>query len=146
VWTPVPNAKNPNPSQAGLRKSAESLISKLDLRERKHMGYVPTHGSNCYRLRSYLTVCQSCGASVIFFECSCGSRVFLDPPYEGNHSCGTTKRKERAQLLLDLLAHAEEDPDGQMECPMCHVAIKNKVARRHFKKCPKRKVWFPLEA
>lgn len=109
------------------------------------MGHVPTHGSDCYRLRSYLTTCQGCGGSVIYFECSCGSSVFLDPPHEGNHSCGTNKRKTRALLLLDLLRYAEDDPDGETECPMCVVVVKSKGARRHFRKCPKRKFWFPLE-
>lgn len=110
------------------------------------MGWVPTHGSDCYRTRSYLTICFNCRSAVIFFECSCGSKVFLDPPREGNHSCGKSRRRERAQLLLDLLEHAESEPEGETECPMCKVVIKSKGTRRHFKKCPKRKVWFPLES
>lgn len=109
------------------------------------MGHVPTHGPGCYRVRSYYTACQRCDESVIYFECSCGSKVFLDPPDQGNHSCGTAFRKAHAVLLIDLLEHAESDPSGHIECPMCGVVVRSKEARRHFKKCPKRKAWFPPE-
>jgi len=38
---------------------------------------VPTHGPWCHT-RTWPTSCPTCGASVFFFSCSCGSKVFFD--------------------------------------------------------------------
>ena len=51
------------------------------------MGYVPSHRESCVKVRSFPTFCQKCFARVIYFECSCGSKVFFDPPREGEHLC-----------------------------------------------------------
>ena len=40
---------------------------------------VPTHRAGC-ETRMWSTRCPSCQASVFFFSCSCGSRVFFDSP------------------------------------------------------------------
>jgi hypothetical protein len=114
------------------------------------MGYVPTHGPSCYKVHSYLTHCSSCGEPIVYFECSCGSKVFFDPPDEGLHECGKVtgaRRAERATLLLDMLHYASLDPDGNTECPMCGVVLKNAGdrPRKHFKRCLRRKEWFPFE-
>ncbi len=48
---------------------------------------VPTHGYDCQTLKYYKTTCSYCRNNVFYFECSCGSKVFLD----GNgfqHDCG----------------------------------------------------------
>lgn len=49
------------------------------------MGYVPSHNDWCVKVRSFPTFCRDCYRRVIYFECSCGSRVLLDPPREGRH-------------------------------------------------------------
>lgn len=109
------------------------------------MGYLPTHGPDCYKVHSFATTCRDCHAVVIYFECSCGSKVFLDPPDYGQHSCGKPiKRAERANLLITLIEYAQQNINDTTECPMCGVKVKNKTVRKHFKKCPKRKLWFPL--
>lgn len=115
------------------------------------MGYVPNHGSGCYKVYSYLTCCSSCSDLVVYFECSCGSKVFFDPPDEGEHKCGkatSARRAQRASLLMDMLHYASLDPEGRTECPMCRVVLRNSEdrPRKHFMKCPRRKEWFPFEA
>ena len=49
------------------------------------MGYVPNHGDWCVKVHAYPTFCRDCYRRVIYFECSCGSRVYFDPPREGLH-------------------------------------------------------------
>lgn len=108
------------------------------------MGYVPNHGPNCFKVRSFYLLCRNCGNGVIYFECSCGSKVFLDPPDEGRHNCIQKMRGDHAQQLLELIEIAAADRHEDTECPMCGVTIRNKDVTRHFKKCPKRKIWFPI--
>jgi hypothetical protein len=45
---------------------------------------------------------------------------------------------------LDLIESADADLHDHTECPMCSATVKNKDVKRHFKKCPKRKNWFPI--
>ena len=54
------------------------------------MGQVPTHGDWCVKVRAYPTFCRKCHRRVIYFECSCGGKVFLDPPREGPHEDSCT--------------------------------------------------------
>ena len=49
------------------------------------MGYVPNHGDWCVKVYAFPTFCPACYRRVIYFECSCGSKIFLDPPDEGLH-------------------------------------------------------------
>lgn len=51
------------------------------------MGYVPTHGPGCEKVHAFPTPCKYCSASLIYFECTCGSKVFLEPPSGGRHDC-----------------------------------------------------------
>lgn len=97
------------------------------------MSYIPTHSVDCSKVRSYLTACQLCNAAVVYFECSCGNKVFFDPPEDGKHNCIPYKRTERAALLIDLIQHAEVEPLGETMCPMCRSLIKNSRAKRHLK-------------
>ncbi len=50
-------------------------------------GYVPTHGPSCVKVRAYPTKCPTCKKPVIYFECSCGSKVFLRLARGGQHVC-----------------------------------------------------------
>ena len=110
------------------------------------MGYVPTHGPGCVKVQSFFTYCPDCHGAVVYFECSCGSKVFLDPATKVPHECVQYLRGERASLLIELIGHAKSKKVGQTQCPMCHIILRNERVRRHFKKCPKRKVWFPFKA
>lgn len=105
------------------------------------MGYVPTHGPNCRKVRAFFAACRTCSNPIIFFECSCGSRVRLDPPHEGVHACMRVNRGERAQTLIDLITRAAYDPTGETQCPMCEIIIRNSRAKHHFKVCPRRRTW-----
>ena len=115
------------------------------------MGWVPSHSSSCVPVRSFLLKCRYCGNPVVYFECSCGSKVFLDPPREGNHRCAGfsensyigeggryTGRGGRAKILLDLIQYAEYSNDETVRCVMCDVDIKRLKLKKHLKKCPKR--------
>lgn len=108
------------------------------------MGYVPTHRTSCIKVYSFPLKCRYCRSTVIYFECSCGSKVYLDPPDDGLHDCGRAIRADRAMLLMDLIEISHFDPGSQTECPMCGIKVLNAKdrIRKHFKKCPKREVWF----
>ncbi len=119
------------------------------------MRYVPTHGLDCAKLSSYPADCDRCGAKIIYFACSCGSKVYFDPYDEGDegdggvHDCANSLnldlRSKRALLLGYLIELAQSDPSKTTHCPMCDKDIKNKKdnIRKHFKKCPNRRDWFP---
>ena len=51
------------------------------------MGWVPTHGPDCVKVTSRKTQCPRCKLEVVYFECSCGSKVLLTPPNGGEHIC-----------------------------------------------------------
>ncbi len=118
------------------------------------MGYVPTHNDSCYKIRSYPTKCSYCNKTVIYFECSCGGKVFLTPPDKGIHGCGSPSQDDgfsnrglQGQILLDAVKHVESHSKESPTCPMCDTAIKDsKNFKRHLKKCPMRKVWFPRDS
>ena len=43
--------------------------------------FYKSHGKHCY-LRSFQTSCRKCGADVLYWECTHGSKIFFDyPPY-----------------------------------------------------------------
>lgn len=111
------------------------------------MGFIPTHGPNCEKAVSYLTHCNICYKAVVYIQCSCRrpSKVYLDPPAQGPHDCDRAMRGDRAKLLMDLIKYSQSDPKGDTECPMCNKFILNvnDRIRKHFKKCPNRKEWFP---
>ena len=110
------------------------------------MGYVPTHGPGCFKVESYLTHCYECYSPVVYFECSCGSKVFFEPGEdEAIHDCARVKRAEMASLLVNMITLAQKS-EGTTRCPMCEVVVKNKGFRRHAKRCPKRRTFFPFEA
>src|SRR5688572_4778713 len=39
---------------------------------------VPSHGYDCQTLKYFRTTCSYCRNNVYYFECSCGSKVFLE--------------------------------------------------------------------
>ena len=112
-----------------------------------HRGYVPTHGPGCLEVRSYPTKCRQCSQQIIYFECSCGSRVFFDPSGQGVHDCTQGARAYRAQILIDLIMQARQEVNGSTLCPMCGTAVRNAKdrVRKHFQRCPKIATWFPPE-
>ena len=57
------------------------------------MPAVPNHGPGCFKVRSNPSTCPRCKQKVVYFECTCGSKVYLDPPNGGEHFC-TGQRRE----------------------------------------------------
>ena len=58
--------------------------------------FYKSHGKHCY-LRSFQTSCRKCGADVLYWECTHGSKMFFEyPPYGKliRHNC----RKDRELL------------------------------------------------
>jgi len=119
------------------------------------MGYVPTHGDDCYKVRSFPLRCNFCSEKIVYFECSCGSRILLDPPDQGLHSChgyasdslsGNSEnvRQKLTKIMLGVIEYAQQNPGESPTCPMCDVTIRRQQDFvRHLKRCPKRKEWFP---
>ena len=130
-----------------LRKRGIAVSRPNPYISNHHRGYVPTHGPDCAKKRSFPTTCQRCGQSIIYFECSCGSKVFLDPPDQGVHDCTQTEKAYRAQMLIDLIEISMQDARGSTVCPMCEAKVLNAKdrIRKHFKRCPKRSAWFSSE-
>ncbi|MFX1325308.1 MAG: hypothetical protein ACFE8N_10140 [Promethearchaeota archaeon] len=91
--------------------------------------FYKTHGKHCH-LRSFQTVCPRCGADVLYWECSHGSKVFFNyPPYGKlvRHYCrqsiGTLSQKKIFPVIV-------KTPKGLLErespsCPACGKLFKN---------------------
>ncbi|MBA7695892.1 hypothetical protein ES703_104532 [subsurface metagenome] len=91
--------------------------------------YYKTHGKHCY-LRSFQSKCPKCNASVLFWECTHGSKVFFEyPPYGKlvRHFCryhkGAFNVKKKFQIIV-------KKPKGLLDyqspsCPVCGKLFKN---------------------
>lgn len=91
------------------------------------MGHVPTHGPDCYKVRSYPIGCKYCGANVMYFECSCGSKVIFVPGDSGEvHSCGSKNRLTRDHLTPGFL----------VTCERCGIKVRGDRLLNHLeRKC-----------
>ena len=91
--------------------------------------YYKTHGKHCY-LRSFQSKCPKCGANVLYWECTHGSKVFFEyPPYGKlvRHFCrhhkGLLNVRKKFQIVI-------KKPKGLLEnqspsCPICGKLFKN---------------------
>ena len=127
------------------------------------MGYIPSHGPDCVRVKAHPTNCGYCGKFVVYTECSHGSKVFFNPMRGGVHDCRGAARSasrgasqgfsgggavspekdfRRMDHLLDLMAKARRG-EGTIKCPACGEDVANNKARMHFvHKCSKMGDWF----
>jgi hypothetical protein len=55
---------------------------------------VPTHGDSCAIVKFYETKCRRCENNVYYYQCTCGSKVFLDTP-QVEHGCSNSARQNR---------------------------------------------------
>ena len=68
--------------------------------------FYKSHGKHCY-LRSFQTVCKKCGADVLYWECTHGSKMFFQyPPYGKliRHNCrkdhGLLRGKKKFPIVV----------------------------------------------
>ncbi|MFX0074653.1 MAG: hypothetical protein ACFE96_04390 [Candidatus Hermodarchaeota archaeon] len=101
-----------------------------------------SHGKHCY-LRSFQTSCKKCGADVLYWECTHGSKIFFEyPPYGKliRHFCrgarGLLHNKKEFSIVV-------KPPKGLLEnpyhsCPVCGKLFKNERSLQdHFKELKK---------
>lgn len=90
------------------------------------MGHVPTHGPFCTKVRSHPAKCPTCKQPVHYFECSCGSKVFLEVGLGGGeHDC-----RAAAQV------HTRADRTEELRtCPFCARRVKRARYLRHMANC-----------
>ena len=91
--------------------------------------YYKTHGKHCY-LRSFQSKCPKCSASVLYWECTHGSKVFFEyPPYGKlvRHFCRHRKGAFNVRKIPQIIV---KKPKGLLEnqspsCPICGKLFKN---------------------
>ena len=100
--------------------------------------FYKTHGKHCF-LRSFQTTCQRCGADVLFWECTHGSRIFFNyPPYGKliRHRCSLNKGKNIKKFPIIV-----KTPEGLLKepspsCPACGKLFKYELhLKDHLKHC-----------
>jgi hypothetical protein len=111
--------------------------------------YYKSHGKHCY-LRSYQSKCPKCNASVLYWECTHGSKVFFEyPPYGKliRHYC----RHHKASLLnKEKYPINVKRPKGLLEkqslsCPICGKLFnKAKSLEDHLKNLRKNDTYHKL--
>lgn len=101
------------------------------------LGQVPSHGPYCYKVKAYPTKCPTCRAEVVYFECTCGSKVFLGMNRSGPHVCGMSSAEvtklnggRRSRGFL---------PEGPVTCPFCLEPQSHADYARHVSECRKGK-------
>jgi len=91
--------------------------------------YHKSHGKHCY-LRSFQSTCPKCNASVLYWECTHGSKVFFEyPPYGKlvRHYCRHRKVSLYIKKKHPIIV---KKPKGLLEtqslsCPICGKLFKN---------------------
>jgi len=91
--------------------------------------YYKSHGKHCY-LRSFQSICPKCNASVLYWECTHGSKVFFEyPPYGKlvRHICRHHKVLFNIKKKYPVIV---KKPKGLLEkcslsCPICGKLFKN---------------------
>lgn len=101
------------------------------------LGHVPNHGPYCRKLRSYPTACPSCGARVVYFECSCGSKVFLSPTQGQSHDCRSTPPQMTAKQRRRH--RAGTTPLISKHCPYCFAGVASDRYKTHVAACSRRR-------
>ena len=104
--------------------------------------YYKSHGKHCY-LRSFQTSCKKCGADVLYWECTHGSKIFfVYPPYGKlqRHFCRKEQRLSNKKKEFPIVV---KPPKGLLEnpyfnCPVCGKIFKKDTSLQdHFKELNK---------
>lgn len=96
------------------------------------MGVVPTHGPDCRRVASYPTKCRHCGADVFYFECTCGSKVFLQLGGKSEHVCRSGRKEP-------FVPYEVRTRDRIVICDQCGNRVRGDRYEQHRDlRCPRR--------
>lgn len=92
--------------------------------------FYKSHGKHCY-LRSFKTSCPTCGADVLYWECTHGSKIFFEyPPYGKliKHYCrnhlSSKAQKNKFKVIVKTPNRLFED--SSISCPICGKTFTNK--------------------
>ena len=91
--------------------------------------FYKSHGKHCY-LRSFQTSCRKCGADVLYWECTHGSKIFFEyPPYGKlqRHYCRNLNGISHKRKIFPVVV---KKPKGLLEnpyfsCPVCGKLLKD---------------------
>jgi len=90
--------------------------------------FYKSHGKHCY-LRSFQTVCKKCGADVLYWECTHGSKMFFQyPPYGKliRHNCRKDRGLLRGKKKYPIVV---KTPKGLLGEPYYSCAVCGKMFR-----------------
>ena len=101
-----------------------------------------SHGKHCY-LRSFQTSCRKCGADVLYWECTHGSKIFFEyPPYGKlqRHYCrnvqGLFNKRKEFPIVVKPPKGLLEEP--YFNCPVCGKLFRTDHAlQNHMKESKK---------
>jgi len=65
------------------------------------LSYHPTHGY--HYVQCYRTKCPRCGIEVLYWECDCGSKCFLDLDLKTNHQDTCVEREINEYSIYDVV-------------------------------------------
>lgn len=85
------------------------------------MGVVPTHSKDCQTIKNFPCKCRNCGQKVIFWSCSCGSKVFFELGSERKkHECDYVDDGQPLYIYSDTI-----------KCPHCDTWMEEKFLISH---------------
>ena len=100
--------------------------------------FYKSHGKHCY-LRSFQTVCKKCGADVLYWECTHGSKMFFEyPPYGKliRHKCRKDRGLLRGKKNFPIVVKTPKGLLGKpyYRCVVCGKTFRDESALKdHFK-------------
>lgn len=91
--------------------------------------FYKSHGKHCY-LRSFKTSCPTCGADVLYWECTHGSKIFFEyPPYGKlvKHYCRShlPSRANNSKFKIIVKRPSRLFEDSNISCPICGKLFNN---------------------
>jgi uncharacterized C2H2 Zn-finger protein len=90
---------------------------------------VPTHGPDCQTKTYWPTICRECGMQVIFWSCTCGSKVFFEVGFPDliKHECKFARTQKYSRT--------EEKPTSNplIRCPFCPKKMEGRNLAGHVK-------------
>jgi hypothetical protein len=95
-------------------------------------GDVPTHGPWCRKVHSYKTKCPGCRDDVVYYQCSCGSKLFFLPDHGGVHDCRSEVGLSRS---VSRIQRPTPPPPPLVSCPTCRMRVREDRLPAHQAGC-----------